>query len=921
MGLNNKQKEALQLARNDLSSRKYLFNKLAEAQEPNVWLQSLKEEGYFDAKNNPAPEEVKHQPGFYTIHRWYALGYIENVAIKNRENPKKEITDFLVEFIDDVITREIAEKIDNERTNSTIIQLISCLSQNEITEKHISFIDIIAETKWKSSLVTSKLKDFLIPRLLSFQAKDLLLKLLEIILSFKTDTRDSHVDYKPVFERFWLKKTVDQHSKAIGKLCGVSASRVGIAKIKELSEKDKNEFSIWRIHCIEDHEQRIKDDEYAHLIVDFVRDVLLSAETINVRELLEELLIDDLNILRRIAFHTINHRYDEYGKLFWEIESNPLEMEEQNHEVYELLRNNCKQFSDNQIEQLTIWIETKEYYVSNEAKEAGFEEKVIAYQKKKWFFACIESGKTSISESFNRYDNLSPGKLEHPGWPIWHESHTGVDKSPISVKELLGKENEEIVEYINNCNLPSQSWDGPSKDGLVDCLNKCVSKDPNKFCINSESFLDVERQYQQAILRGFCNALKEKIDIDIEQILAFMRQIIDENKFWNEQYKKDGYNYRRWMISQISEFVSDVLRDKDLELEKNFLNEIKNILLLLEKRTKSIKPSDGRLIDSYINDSRGKAFEALIEYSWQYARRFKKDEIVRWEEDVKSVFEKGLDKKDDWCLYLTLGRYLPQFMRFDNDWTERNISRFFPMDDFNMWKVSFAGYLNIHTLYTELFDLMKGGGHYRKAIATDFEDEWTNEYLVQSISLAYMLGLENLEENSLMTQLVSRNSSSQLGEIVNYIWSLREKEYEGKSIKVINLWRKLFGIFKNHGNDHNYHQMIINVSEWLGLVDQIDEEIEEWVKFSLDQVYEAWELHFFIENLQKHVPREPKRVADIYIYILKRQKYPDFPKDQIIDLVDSLYLKGITKEANIICNQYLNTGHQFLVSTFQKYQQ
>ncbi len=921
MGLNKKQKEALQLARNDSSKHEHLFQKLAEAQEPYEWLEPLRDEGYFDAKNNPAPEEVEHQPGFSTIPRWPVLGYLENVAKRNIEDPKQEITDFLVDFIDSVIKREEKEKVDNCRTNSTILQLISYLPQNKIVKKHINFVSTITETNWKSSLVVAKLKDYLIPRLLRIQAKDLLLTLFQIILNFKDAPKKSHKKYIPMFERFWLKKTLDQHSKAIGQLCGVSAAKIGISKIKELARKDKNEFSIWRIRCVEDHEQRIVNDEYAYLIVDFVRDILLSAETEAARDLLSELLIDSPEILRRIAIHTINRRYNEFSELFWRIETNPLEIREPKHEVYDLLQNNCNNFSENQIKQLMGWIETQHYDVSEEAKERGIEEIVIAWHKKEWFFTCKESGNPLIKEYFDKYDKIAPGELKHPGWSIWHESLRGRGKSPISEEDLLGKENYEIVQYINDCDLPWNSWDEPNKEGLVDCLNKCVSKNPDKFCVNSEPFLEVERQYQQALLRGFCNARREKIEFDIGQALGFMEHIIKEKKFWKKQYKKKGYNYRRWIISQIAEFVSDVLRDKDRKPEENLLKQIKEVLLLLIEKTKSKKPSNSRLIDSYINNSRGQVFEALIEYALQYARRFKKDETVKWEEEVKNVFENGLKKQNDWCLYVTFGRYLPWFMRLDKNWTEQNIEYLFPKSNFDMWKASFVGYLNIHTLYTDLYKLLKKHGNYDIAIKTDLGDESTNKYLVQSISLAYMLGLEDLQETSLMIQLITHEDISQLHEIINYIWTLRDDEHiDNKSNNVINLWRVLFGTFKKHTTDSNYQQMIINIGEWLGLVDDIDEEVEEWIKLTIDHVNEAWELSFFVENLLKHVKNEPERVANIYVYLLDQEIYPDYPEDKIIELVESLYSKKI-KKADRICNKYLSANRRILIHVFQKYQQ
>lgn len=920
MNLNKQEQDVLQLIKNDPSQYVYFFQKLTDAQEPYKWLEPLEKAGYFKAEKNPRPCEVEHQPGFFTIPKWSVLGYLENIAKKNSEKPNRKITDFLVNFIEDVIGREEKEKVDNWRTSSSLLKLISYLPKEKINEKYIKFVGTISDTKWKSTLVPNALKDYLIPRLLRIQAKDLLLTLLKIILNFKVALKDSSNKYEPIFERYWLKKTLDQHNKAIGQLCGVKAAEIGVAKIRELAEKDGNEFSVWRISCIENHEQRIRDNLYEYLIVDFIRDILLSAETEAVKGTLGKLLSDNKVILRRIAFHVINHRYNEFGELFWETKVNPLEDTKQKHEVYELLQNNCKNFTEAQVGQLLEWIETKNYYISDEAKENGIEEETIAWRKKEWLSACTATGYKKIQKVFEKYDKIALGELKHPGWLTWHESRWGRGKSPVSEEDLLAMKNSEIVQYINGCNLPEDSWDGPCKDGLVECLNKCVSKNPDKFCVDLEPFIKLERQCQQAILRGFCNARRDKLELKIEKVLGFMEQLIKEKKFWTEQYEKKGYDYRRWIISQIAGFVSDVLRDKDVNFEEELLKQLKEILLLLIKKTTNEKPENSRFIDSYINDSRGKVFEALVDYTWKYAQIFRRKKSVRWEQEIKNVFESGLGKPDDWCLYVTFGRYLPHFMRMDKNWTQKNITKLFPINDFNIWKISFGAYLNIHTLYTDLYELMKKGGHYGKAIKTDFEDEWTNNYLVQSISLAYMLELESLEKTSMMKILLNLENADQIGEVVNYVWTLREKEYDNKSNKVKNLWRELFIIFKKSEDNSEYQQIIINISEWLGLVDDIDEEIEEWVKFSIDRVNEAWELSFFVDNLLGHVKKDPKRVAVIYTYLLEQGKHPDFPEEKIIELVKSFYSEGLKQEADIICNKYLKAGGKFLIPIFEKYQ-
>jgi 1,2-phenylacetyl-CoA epoxidase catalytic subunit len=126
---------------------------------------------------------------------------------------------------------------------------------------------------------------------------------------------------------------------------------------------------------------------------------------------------------------------------------------------------------------------------------------------------------------------------------------------------------------------------------------------------------------------------------------------------------------------------------------------------------------------------------------------------------------------------------------------------------------------------------------------------------------------------------------------------------------------------RNHTNDDNFQQVNSNLGSWLGLVDAIDEEVEEWMKFVIDHVNEAWELYSFVEDLLGHVKSKPDRVADTYVHLLDRQKYPDYPQDKIVELVESLYLNDVAKKACTICNKYLKAGYKFLIPVFQRHQQ
>ncbi len=72
------------------------FKQLSLSQNPIPWLIPLKDNGYFDPKNNPALING------YTSY-WNVMGVLENIAKLNQTNPNSEITHEILTIIDSII--------------------------------------------------------------------------------------------------------------------------------------------------------------------------------------------------------------------------------------------------------------------------------------------------------------------------------------------------------------------------------------------------------------------------------------------------------------------------------------------------------------------------------------------------------------------------------------------------------------------------------------------------------------------------------------------------------------------------------------------------------------------------------------------------------------------------------------------------
>jgi len=908
-----------QIIRNDKPLEDYAFKKLAECEDPLSWLMPLRSMGYFAGEKNPPPQEVKGQPGFYTIPFWNVLPYLEYVATKNREKPLPEITDVLAEVVDSIISYrdKNGERVDNYRTDWFATKIIFMLPYNIWNEKHIDFIGTAIQTTFGGLLIQNEIGKSVLPALIDNKAVALILKLLEVILGYKKTTGKTGEKIKPVMDEHWLRDALEKFKKNIAELCGPEAGEIGIKIIKkELKEEEGKFLYIW-IPTIEDSSRNQFPDKYECQLVFFVRDMFANSRPEKIRDMVEGLLRKEHSIFKRLAVHTINRYYEEFNDLFWNWQGNPLDEHSCKHELYELLKDNCLSFSKEQINKVLGWIESKDYGKYDEERA----DRALAYYKKEWLSTLLETNNPDVLSKYAEYDKKEPTKLDHPGLLTWSESWVG-DISPIQPDELLKKSNEEIAEYLKTWKEEDR-WHGPSQDGLRDCLKQCVSKNPKKFTENMGPFLEVQRIHQQSILRGFCE-VRNAAEISWKDVLEFVTKIIESDEFWNEKYEKEGYNYRDWIISSIAELIENRANYEGNIFGDELLPQVGKILLTLAEKTQAERPQMKRLIDSVLNSPKGKVFSAMIHYSFCYARS-NKDKEVKWPEDIKKDFTRRLDRGIETSLdySVTLGKFLGNILYLDEKWVSENIEKIFPKENETHWKAAFEGYLSYsQRIDKKTYQLLRENGHYTKALQTEFSEDYVAEKLVQHICIGFLEDWEKLDDpESLICLVLNKGSTKHLWEIIHFLRSVEGEETHKKVKERIKpLWKTMFDLLEKHQGEPDYQSVISNFYLWLDVVDEIDDEIKEWLKLTAKYVNVGFHASELVERLSKHVDKTPQNVAEIYIEMLNAGAYPDYDQKDIIKVVECLYQRSYKEQADRICNMYGEVGYYFLGEIYKKHQ-
>lgn len=916
-------KKIFQLIKNDKSQENHFFEVLASSSNPFPWLKPLMERGYFAPNNNPPPEEVPNKKGYFTIPRWNVLGYLENVAQQNANNPNDEITAPIVSVVDSIINykNEAGERIDNCTTDWVMVKVIFKLPVEKITEAHIEFVRTALRSRWRAaSLIASELGTTAFGHLISHNAKELLLKLLDVVLDYQKNESRIPEKYPSIIDEYWLNDMLEKHKVGIAKLCAEQAAEVALTKMRSIISDDAEQFHAAMITTIEDHPQMHFPNDYQCRLVRFVRDMYELAEPYQLREAIMTLIREKHPIFKRIAIHIINKRYDELNDLFWEWNGNPLEEIWLKHELYELLKARSISFTKEQLAKVLNWIETKKYYIPDETKEERERDKYAAYYKKEWLSAIISTKDKDVLSAYEKYEASEPLQPDHPGFDFWTETRWGGNVSLIDKNELLKKSNTELAKYMRDFQ-GTGGWREPDQEDLSQAFRDCVSNHPEQYSANLDPFLDVNRMYQHALIWGLYDAWHAEKTFPWDEVLKFISDLITSDEFWSETPGTTSYSYREQLIEQIADLIKEGTRDDRHAFDQELLPQAEKILLILAEKTESHIEEDKDFMNLALNSPTGRVFSSMVNYSLRHSRLFGKD-AERWVKPVKQYFDGLLSSPTQPPIefFVTLGQYLPNLVYLDKEWVVSKVNQIFPIANDKAWEAAFTGYLySTNAVYRDLYILLRQNGHYLKGLNTDFADSHCVQRVVGHICVGYLEEWEKLEDNkSLISELVNSGHIIKLSAIIGFFWMLRDKMTDKIRAKIKPLWESLIKVLLQKAQDSEYQKAISDLSRWLSLVDSIDEQILEWLKLSAKYIDTNFNSPFLIEYLLPHTAKTPDKVGQVLLAVLATDIYPQYKKDNIEDIVRQLYVHQQEEIADTICNLYMAKGIDFLKPIYEE---
>lgn len=886
----------LQETKKDKALETYLFEKLSSTDRPFRWLQILKEQGYFDPSKNPSPEKVREDS--YVVPQWKILGYLDNVSKHLRITPEKEIIELLLSIIDPIIDK----RVENYRTDWVIIKVLFNLPIEYITVDHIRFIKTALLTN--PILISAEVMETVLPYLIRNNANELILVLLDIILDYNKRTTPLTTEYVSILDDYWLSELLKKFSRTIFDICGLQSTIIALSKIESITNEDKNKY-IASVITIEDSTQNLSRDSFEIQSVFFVRNTLMWAEPKDARAIVRDLIKRDHSIFRRIAINTISYHYEELADVFWvlEREGNPLEDTWVTHELYEFFKNNCKKFNEEQLKTIVNWVETRKFSLPKEIIDSPREqEKYLALHRKEWLSALLESGKPNIKQIYEKYDQINPTEIEHPGFLIWF---SGVTVSPEPQPVDFGaKTNLQIAQYL-------------ASQGDAASFRVSTKKNSERLSRDMKPFLSISREMQHALLAGLYDAWESGEDIVWDELLDFVLAIIEQSSLWQEQ--QDGHIYIDWIVAKIAELIGIGIKDETRCLSEDLLPKVEQILLMLAERDRSklLRVTSLGLVNASLNSPKGAIFTTMVYYSLRYAR-LKKE----WSRPTRLYFEKCLAEDSTPIeFYVTFGLYLYSIYSIKPAWVKENINRIFPKEREESWRASFTGFLfGASRIYKEIYEILKANNHYLKALDTVFEDKYTMRRLIDHISVGYLNDLESLDDSeSLICQIISRRDPKQLSDMTNFFWTLRNKISDEQRKKVVPLWQKIIQESGPAKDDTRIRSVLAGLSRWITLLDRLDEETTHLLMTSASCLKKDYNLISFGENLMEHVEMSPDKVGEILLSMTNAGVFLTYKVENAQRLVRSLYERNEKEKADEICRLYARRGFFFLKEIYEEY--
>lgn len=870
----------------------------------------------FKPANNPAPIE---DGKFVQVPYWPALDYLKACAKRADQNNNHALAENVMNVVREVTKARLANNghPDNKYTHEKFAEILGCLPTKVITRDDLELIPAWLDSRFDRGGVGRVLDNGLMKRLLQSEVADDWSKACQVLwhctkVVWIEEEGLERTRKKPVsvVDDYWLKKLIEHHVAALGSKAGREAVHVLLERLREVYREGDRANASWMFRpAIEDNEQNYQWAGVDNCLVEALREVLfewIDVDPANATPLVDVLLVDETEIVRRVALHVLNRRWEVLRGLFGKLIRSEVFNDGHLHELYHLLRDRFNSVGDG--EKHAIVAALRQIPQSDNWSNP---DRSLKRVQRNWLSAIAGQGFDAVDTWYAALDaDKSLGKLsEFPDFHMYMGSWSGPGPTPFRPQQLIEFAKESSLVQRLNAFEPQSSWRGPTKRALVDALEEAVAIAPDVLLAAVPEFIQAQRSYQYGIINGLkqlWDAPGDKgSDIAWDHIwpvlMAFFEHLIGNDAFWAEPVveEPDLTPTRNWIPPLISEFLRSGTRNDDKVYGENLLPRgWQLICTLLNKSEVESEVHEDPMFQA-INSAKGKAVEALFSHALRICRlgdHIRRGVHVDEWGVIHPVFDAELAKCQNTNFeFSTLaGAYLANIQYISGEWLQTNVDRIFPAGFPQNFFCAVAG-LAYAPPTRPIFRLLAERGVLERALHSDFGESNTRDRLVERIALAYLWGDEELTSPRFVS-FFREQGASDLQIICNFLWSVSNQNLTPDQVqRILAFWQKCIEWSKTLAEAPA--QLLSNLSRLSVYLTKIDADKAAWLEYVAPYVQIGYNEDEFVEQLLRLVDVNPHAVGAVLSRLLETYT-PTFDfNDRLKNLIRKLAGKGLKAEA------------------------
>ena len=732
-------------------------------------------------------------------------------------------------------------------------------------------------------------------------------------------------DRAGVMDSYHLAEVLKASARKLGERRGAAAVDMLGRRLAEYigSPEDDNYSYIWR-SAIEDHEQDAHREDSRAVLVDAIRDATLGATTAKTPEALavaRSLLQSPYPTLTRVGIYVCGDHYGTVGAVFWECAKESWFIDASYwHEIYWLIKKAFPRFSAAERAQFLQVVEQLKGDWSDKSRQQEWDET----HKRDLLHPAFGQGDSEVDGRYQALVQRWGPVREHPDFHTYSTSGWIGDKSPVASDALVGMSDAELVSFLKGFVPDDRSWDGPTYRGVASSISAAVRGSLDGFAQRIGLFADLARPYQHGLLRGLKERWSDdKRDIDWPATLALIQAIVSSPAFGADLASDQPKGWEpsvHWVVSDIADLfkgASDMERHLPAELHQLCFQILR---LVLDAMAPNEAGKSDDAVSHAINSPRGRAIESLI----HLALAMRREEVAAksgsnntWR-DVGPVLEAELAASEPGLnadFAAMAGMYCVNFHYLNAEWTEANFDRLFSSINEAAWNCAAQGFAYQRYVYDWLFNSLVRGGHLRRMVYSEDLPDQVAEKALQFLGLAYLEGMENLNEGWLLSELIAGLNVKALTRLCWFFWTLRGKAAPSdRTSRILAFWMKVAGqIRANHANLPELQSALSKLAVFLYVLTPAA--VEALVE-AAPHAEICHHGYILVENLARLAKTYPKEVATIFRAAMSGF-LPDYDKEDVIELVNQLANAGEADEAEWICNAYAERGSTLLKDCYE----